>query len=228
MPDPRAARLLDQCLILHADHELNASTCAARVAAATLSDLYSSVTAVGTLSGPLHGRANERVMEMLERIGEVERSEDYASSLLAQGQKIPGFGHRVYRTQDPRAYELAKLAAELSEETGETKWLEMSKRIEQYMISEKGINANVDLYSATVYHLLGIPTDLFTPVFAVSRMAGWTAHVLEQYANNRLIRPRAEYVGLRDVPYAPIRERAVPEVDPLPAQCLESNDAIVN
>lgn len=207
-PQPVLARVLDQCLIMHADHELNASTFAARVAAATLSDLYSSITAaIGTLSGPLHGGANERVMEMLERIGEVQRAEEYVSHLLAHGKKIPGFGHRVYRTQDPRAVELRKLSSQLGKQAGETKWYEMSKVIEDYMIREKGINANVDLYSASVYHLVGLPTDLFTPMFAVSRMVGWTAHVVEQYDNNRLIRPRAEYTGHRDVPYVPIEQR---------------------
>lgn len=229
LPSPSKARILDQCLILHADHELNASTFAARVAAATLSDLYSSVTAaIGTLAGPLHGGANERVMEMLERIGEPDRVDEYIHGLLGQGQKIPGFGHRVYRTQDPRAVELARLASELSEETGETRWLKMSKAIEELMINEKAINANVDLYSATVYHLLGIPTDLFTPVFAISRMAGWTAHILEQYSNNRLIRPRAEYTGLRDAHYVPIGDRKATGVPPLVPDVPQTNDAIIH
>lgn len=227
VPTSGAARILDQCLILHADHELNASTFAGRVAAATLSDLYSSITAaIGTLSGPLHGGANERVMEMLERIGEIPRAESHVKHLLEQGAKIPGFGHRVYRTQDPRAFELAKLAAHLGDELGEPKWYQMSKLIEDYMIREKGINANVDLYSASVYHLLGIPTDLFTPVFAISRMAGWTAHVLEQYENNRLIRPRAEYIGRRNEPYIPVEERSEPENSVAAADCLGASGGI--
>ncbi len=225
-PTRQAARILDQCLILHADHELNASTFAGRVAAATLADLYSSITAaIGTLSGPLHGGANERVMEMLDRIGETSRVEEYIRHMLDNGGKVPGFGHRVYRTQDPRAIELAKLSALLADETGEHKWYEMSKMIEEFMIKEKGINANVDLYSASVYHLLGIPTDLFTPVFAISRMAGWTAHVLEQYSNNRLIRPRAEYTGLHNVSYVPIAERTKTGDQPTVPACLSAAES---
>ena len=208
IPSERAAKILDSCLILHADHELNASTFAGRVAAATLSDLYSSVTAaIGTLAGPLHGGANERVMEMLRRVGDPSRAEDYVRDCLLQGKKVPGFGHRVYRTEDPRATHLRRMSAEMAEEAGESRWYEMSRRIEEFMIREKGINANVDFYSASVYYGLGIPIDLFTPVFAISRMVGWTAHILEQYANNRLIRPRAEYVGLRNVPYVPMEAR---------------------
>ena len=223
VPSKLAARILNQCLILHADHELNASTFAGRVAAATLSDLYSSITAaIGTLSGPLHGGANERVMDMLERIGEPSGVEEYIQHMLDHGGKVPGFGHRVYRTQDPRAYELAKLSALLADETGEHKWYQMSKMIEQFMIKEKGINANVDLYSASVYHMLGIPTDLFTPVFAVSRMAGWTSHILEQYDNNRLIRPRAEYTGRHNVQYVPIEERFKSGDQPTVPECLSA------
>lgn len=225
-PTESAARVLDQCLILHADHELNASTFAARVAAATLSDLYSSVTAaVGTLSGPLHGRANEQVMEMLERIGEVSRAEGYVRAQLKQGGKVPGFGHRVYRTRDPRADELSLFSRTLGEETGDLKWYEMTRTIEEFMLREKGIHANVDLYSASVYHLLGIPTDLFTPVFAISRMAGWTAHVLEQYSNNRLIRPRAEYTGLHNVSYVPIAERTKTGDQPTVPACLSAAES---
>ena len=213
IPSPSKASILDKALIMHADHELNASTFAARVAAATLSDLYSSITAaIGTLAGPLHGGANVEVMEMLRRIGEPDRAVDYISNLLDQKKKVPGFGHRVYRTEDPRATELRKISGEMAKETGETRFFEMSRKIEEYMIQEKGINANVDFYSASVYRALGIPTDLFTPVFAISRMAGWTAHVLEQYDNNRLIRPRAEYVGRRNVPYTPRKERGLPPV----------------
>ena len=207
VPKDQFSRVLDQCLIIHADHELNASTFAGRVAAATLSDLYSAlVAAIGTLAGPLHGGANERAMEMLERIGDESRGVAHVRNLLAQDKKIPGFGHRVYRTEDPRAFELRKMSQAMSEETG-TNWFRMSKQIEDFMIAEKGINANVDFYTASVYHLMGIPTDLFTPVFAISRVVGWTAHILEQYSNNRLIRPRADYVGLRDIPYMPMEER---------------------
>lgn len=207
-PTERMARIMDVCLILHADHEFNASTFAARIAAATFTDLYACVTAaIGTLAGPLHGGANEQVMEMLRVIGDPASADGYILSLLAQGKRVPGFGHRVYKTEDPRAAVLRQLSAELAEETGETRWYEMSRRIEDLMIREKGINANVDFYSASVYHYLGIPTDLFTPVFAISRMVGWTAHILEQRANNRLIRPRAEYVGARGVPYVPMEDR---------------------
>ncbi len=211
IPSQQKAKVLDSCLILHADHELNASTFAGRVAAATLSDLYSSVTAaIGTLAGPLHGGANEQVMQMLRRIGNPDKAVDYVAGLLAQGKKVPGFGHRVYRTEDPRAFELRKISAVMAQETGEPRWYEMSRKIEEFMIQEKGINANVDFYSASVYYGLGIPIDLFTPVFAMSRIAGWTAHILEQYENNRLIRPRAEYTGLRDVPYIPVEARMEP------------------
>jgi len=208
LPSERKARILDRCLILHADHEFNASTFAARVAAATLSDLYSSVTAaIGTLAGPLHGGANEQVMHMFQRIGDPDRAVAYVADLLAQDKKVPGFGHRVYRTEDPRAFELRKMSADMADETGDSRWYDMSRRIEEYMIREKGINANVDFYSASVYYGLGIPIDLFTPVFAISRVVGWTAHILEQYSNNRLIRPRAEYTGLHNVPYVPIDRR---------------------
>lgn len=213
VPSEKKARILDKALILHADHELNASTFAGRVAAATLSDLYSSVTAaIGTLAGPLHGGANVEVMEMLRRIGEPARAEQYIGNLLAQKKKIPGFGHRVYRTEDPRAFELRKMAGEMAEEAGETRFYEMSRKIEEFMIREKGINANVDFYSASVYRGLGFPSDLFIPVFAVSRMVGWTAHILEQYSNNRLIRPRAEYLGRRNVAYTPREERGLQPV----------------
>ncbi len=209
LPPERWASILDKCLIVHMDHELNASTFAARVAAATLSDLYSSVTAaIGTLAGPLHGGANEQVMQMLRRIGDPDKTEDYLKTLLDQGKKVPGFGHRVYKTDDPRAVELKKIAKELTAEVGEPRWYEITRRVEEYMLSEKGLNGNVDLYSGSVYYSLGIPIDLFTPVFAIARNVGWTAHILEQYDNNRLIRPRAEYVGLRDIPYVPIEERS--------------------
>jgi citrate synthase len=198
-PSGLATRAFDVALILHADHELNASTFAARVAAATLTDLHSSiVAAIGTLKGPLHGGANADVMRMLLDIGSggtLEKTEEVVRAKLARKEKIPGFGHRVYRTEDPRATHLRQMSRELGQRAGQPIWFEMSQRIETLMKAEKRLNANVDFYSASTYHALGIDVDLFTPIFAVSRVAGWTAHVLEQYANNRLIRPRAEYVG---------------------------------
>ena len=211
-PSPEAARALDVALILHADHELNASTFAARVTAATLSDLHSAAVAgVGALKGPLHGGANAAVMRMLLAIGsdaDDERVERTVRDMLARKQKVPGFGHRVYRTEDPRATHLRRMSKELGERAGNTRWFEISQRIEAVMKAETGIDANVDFYSASTYHLLGIPIELFTPVFAVSRIAGWTAHVLEQYADNRLIRPRAEYVGPEyPQPFTPLDRR---------------------
>lgn len=198
-PSAAEARALDIALTLHADHELNASTFAARVTAATLSDVYSAVVAgVGALKGPLHGGANADVMRMLMAIGESaddQRIEAAIRDKLRRKEKVPGFGHRVYRTEDPRATHLRRMSRETGERTGNTRWFEMSRRIEALMQAEKGLDANVDFYSASTYFQLGIPIDLFTPIFAVSRVAGWTAHVLEQYANNRLIRPRAEYTG---------------------------------
>lgn len=198
-PNAVAARALDIGLILHADHELNASTFAARVAAATLSDLYSAVVAgIGTLKGPLHGGANAQVMKMLMAIGEDAEDHQVDESIrgmLARKVKVPGFGHRVYRTEDPRATHLRRMSREVGERAGRRHWFTMSQRIEQVMKEETQIDANVDFYSASTYYTLGIPIDLFTPIFAVSRVSGWTAHVLEQYANNRLIRPRAEYIG---------------------------------
>jgi len=208
-PDQIKTRAFDIALILHAEHELNASTFAARVTAATLSDIYSAiVSAIGALKGPLHGGANEAVMNMLLKIEEPDQVEEYIKNLLAQKKKVMGFGHRVYRTEDPRATHLRRMSQELGQSTGEPRWFEMSRRIEEFMKKEKGLNANVDFYSATVYYYLGVVPDLFTPIFAVSRMAGWTAHVLEQYADNRLIRPRAEYIGPIDRRYIPIQERA--------------------
>jgi citrate synthase len=198
-PDATAARALDVALVLHADHELNASTFAARVAAATLSDLYSAVVAaIGTLKGPLHGGANAEVMRLLLAIGpdaDPARAEAVVRAKLGRKERIPGFGHRVYRTEDPRATALRRLARELGERRGEPGWYALAERIAQVVKAERALDPNVDFYSALVYRALGIPLDLFTPVFAVGRVAGWTAHVLEQYANNRLIRPRAEYVG---------------------------------
>ncbi|MHB8990610.1 MAG: citrate/2-methylcitrate synthase [Chloroflexota bacterium] len=209
-PSEQKAHILDVCLIVHADHELNASTFTARVAASTLSDIYAAVTAaIGTLDGPLHGGANEEVMEMLEKIGSPDKAEQHVLNLLAQGKKVPGFGHRVYKTADPRATELRPYATELARETGETRLYDTAQKLEEVMMRETGINANLDFVSAQVYHLLGIPTDLMTPVFAMARCAGWTAHILEQYAHNRLIRPLAEYVGPRNVHYVPIEDRVV-------------------
>jgi citrate synthase len=208
VPNEIATRTMDVAFILHADHELNASTFAARVTAATLSDMYSAiVSAIGTLKGPLHGGANEGVIKNLLEIGSVDKVEAWVKNAFANKQKIMGFGHRVYRTEDPRATHLREMSRQLGERIGESKWYEMSARMEEVVKREKGLNANVDFYSASTYYALGIPTDLFTPIFACSRISGWTAHVLEQYASNRLIRPRAEYVGPRDLRYVPIDER---------------------
>jgi citrate synthase len=208
-PDSTAERAFDLALILHADHEFNASTFAARVTAATLSDIHSATTsAIGALKGPLHGGANQEAMRMLLEIGEVERAEAYIKDALARKKKIPGFGHRVYRTEDPRASHLRQMSQKLCESSGNQKWFEISRIIEQVIRREKNLNANVDFYSATVYYNLGIPIDLFTPIFAVSRISGWTAHIMEQLENNRLIRPRAEYTGPKyPAPYTPINER---------------------
>jgi len=196
-PSETAERALDIALILHADHELNASTFAARVTAATLSDMHSAITsAIGALKGPLHGGANEAAFHLLETID--SRGADpveYVREMLAQKKKIPAFGHRVYHTEDPRATHLRKMSEDLGRSSGEPKWFEMSRKIEQFVKAEKKLNANVDLYSASTYHVLGIDVDLFTPIFAVSRISGWSAHVIEQLDDNRLIRPRADYIG---------------------------------
>jgi citrate synthase len=198
-PSGLATRAFDVALILHADHELNASTFAARVAAATLTDIHSAiVAAIAALKGPLHGGANADVMRLLLEIGPsvpVEKAEEVVRAKLARKEKIPGFGHRVYHTEDPRATHLRQMSRDLGQRANQPIWFEMSQRIESVVKTEKKLNANVDFYSASTYHSLGIDIDLFTPIFAVSRISGWTAHVLEQYANNRLIRPRAEYVG---------------------------------
>jgi citrate synthase len=197
--DATSVRALDVALTLHADHELNASTFAGRVAAATLTDVYSSVVAaIGALKGPLHGGANADVMRLLLELGETaapERVDQVIRGKLARKEKIPGFGHRVYRTEDPRATHLRQMSRDLGVRAGKTGWFEMSQRIEALVKAEKKLNPNVDFYSASTYYTLGIPIDLYTPIFAVSRISGWTAHILEQYANNRLIRPRAEYIG---------------------------------
>jgi citrate synthase len=209
-PSATAERALDIALILHADHELNASTFAARVTAATLSDMHSAITsAIGALKGPLHGGANEAVFHILQAIDRDGADPvDYVKGMLAQKKKIPGFGHRVYHTEDPRATHLRKMSRDLGNSSGETKWFDISNRIEQFVKADKKLNANVDFYSASTYHTLGINVDLFTPVFAVSRISGWSAHVIEQLDDNRLIRPRADYVGpTYPAPYVPIEER---------------------
>src|SRR5437762_1145366 len=198
-PSGLATRAFDVALILHADHELNASTFAARVAAATLTDIHSAIVgAIGALKGPLHGGANADVMRLLLEIGgdsPAERAEEAVRAKLARKEKIPGFGHRVYHTEDPRATHLREMSRDLGQRAGEPQWFEMSQRIEALVKAEKKLNPNVDFYSASTYYALGIGIDLYTPIFAVSRVSGWTAHVLEQYGNNRLIRPRADYIG---------------------------------
>ncbi|HEY3827053.1 MAG TPA: citrate synthase [Bryobacteraceae bacterium] len=208
-PDSIMEHVFDVALILHADHELNASTFAARVTAATLSDIYSSVTsAIGALKGPLHGGANEDVIKLLLQVGSADKAVERVHEMLANKIKIPGMGHRVYRTEDPRATHLRVMSEELGKSTGHEDLYLMSKRVEETVREEKKLNANVDFYSASTYYSLGIPIDLFTPIFAVSRMSGWTAHVLEQYHNNRLIRPRAEYKGNPDgMKWIPMGER---------------------
>lgn len=207
-PGGMASGTLDCSLILHADHEFNASTFSARVTAATLSDLYSAITsAIGTLKGPLHGGANESVMQMLLAIKKPGDADAYIGKMLAEKKKVPGFGHRVYKVEDPRAKHLRRFSKQLGETIGNLKWYEMSEKIEEYIKKEKSLLPNVDFYSASTYHYLGIPTDLFTPIFAMSRIAGWTAHVMEQYSDNRLIRPISEYVGERSASYTPIDNR---------------------
>ncbi len=209
-PIEEAERAFDVALILHADHELNASTFAARVIAATLSDVHSAITgAIGALKGPLHGGANEAVAKLLTEI-EAEGSDpvEYVRGMLERKEKISGFGHRVYKTEDPRATHLRRMSQELGTAAGNTRWFEMSRRIEEFIQAEKKLNANVDFYSASTYTTLGIGTDLFTPIFAVSRIAGWAAHVIEQHDNNRLIRPRADYTGpTYPAPYTAIEQR---------------------
>jgi len=208
VPSPLAVRVLDVSLVLHADHGMNASTFSSIVTAATLSDIYSAITsAIGTLKGPLHGGANEGVIDNLLDIGEIDRVEEWVAAKFAAHEKIMGFGHAVYKAYDPRAAELKAMAKEVGAAAGTTKWFEMTDAMERAVWAQKGLYPNVDLYSASVYHTLGIPTTYFTPVFAISRVAGWCAHVLEQYNDNKLIRPRAQYVGARDIAYTPIAER---------------------
>jgi citrate synthase len=207
-PNEVAVEAMNKALVLHADHELNASTFTARVCVATLSDVYSGITAaIGALKGPLHGGANEAVMKMLTEIGKVETAESYINEKLNNKEKIMGFGHRVYRQGDPRAKHLKEMSEKLSKITGESKWYEISTKVEELVTAQKPLPPNVDFYSASMYHSLGIDHDLFTPIFAVSRVSGWLAHILEQYDNNRLIRPRAEYVGPDKQIYIPLELR---------------------
>lgn len=208
MPDDYTAHVMDVALILHADHELNASTFAARVTAGTRADVYAAITsAIGTLSGPLHGGANEQVIRLLLRVGDVDNAEPFIHDAVERKERVMGFGHRVYRTDDPRATHLRVMSEELGKRNNDMRWYEMSRIIEKYMKEHKSLYANVDFYSASVYYEMGIPIDLDTPIFACSRTAGWTAHVLEQYAHNRLIRPRAEYTGPKVTEYVPLDER---------------------
>ncbi len=203
-PSAEKENTMDMCYVLHADHGMNASTFSARVTIATLSDMYSAITtAIGTLKGPLHGGANEGVIKMLQEIGSLDKVDAYVEDCLAQKRKIMGIGHRVYKVLDPRAPHLKRMAQILSAKLGDPKWIQMSDRIAELMLQKKNLHANVDFYSATVYYSLGIPTDLFTPIFAIARTSGWTAHVLEQLADHRLIRPQSVYtgpVGLKVVP----------------------------
>ena len=202
------ARIFDIALILHADHELNASTFTTRVVAGTLADMYGAVTAgIAALAGPLHGGANTNVMKMLLEIDSIDKVEPWLDEALAAKKKVMGIGHAVYKTEDPRATWLRKFSRQLGEKKGEMKWFEMSERLEKLMHEKKGMYPNVDFYSASAYYLMGIPLDQYTPIFAVSRISGWTGHILEQYTNNKLIRPRAEYIGARDQKYVPIDER---------------------
>lgn len=208
VPNEVNARAMDVALILHADHEMNASTFAARVTASTLSDFYSAITsAVGTLKGPLHGGANTEVMKMLLEIGDENKVESYVKEGMAKKQRFMGFGHRVYKTMDPRATVLRRISRELGERAGNLKWFNMSETVERMVREEKGLNPNVDFFSASAYYMMGIPLDLYTPIFAVSRIAGWSANVLEQYANNRLMRPDTDYVGPKERAYVAMAER---------------------
>ena len=207
-PDPADAAVLDTTFILYADHTMNASTFTARVVASTLSDIFSATTAaIGALKGPLHGGANEESMRMAEEVGKPENAEAYVRDRLEHKQKIMGFGHAVYTTMDPRATVLKQLCMDVGERAGQPQWFEIFSALEKTVMEQKGLYPNVDLYAAGVYHVLGIPTDLMTPLFALARTAGWTAHVREQYANNRIIRPGSDYVGPTDRTYVPIEQR---------------------
>jgi citrate synthase len=202
------ARIFDIALILHADHELNASTFTTRVVAGTLADMYGAVTAgIAALAGPLHGGANTNVMKMLKEIGSEDKIDEWLDKALSEKRKIMGIGHAVYKTEDPRATWLRKFSRQMGEKSGNMKWFEMSQKLEKLMHEKKGMYPNVDFYSASTYYLMGIPLDLYTPIFALSRISGWTGHILEQYGNNKLIRPRAEYIGARDLKYTPINDR---------------------
>ncbi len=207
-PSVEKVSTMDLCYVLHADHGMNASTFSARVTIATLSDMYSAITtAIGTLKGPLHGGANEGVIKMLQEIGTLDKVDEYVEECLRQKRKIMGIGHRVYKVLDPRAPHLKRMAQVLSAQLGEPKWIQMSERIAELMLTKKNLHANVDFYSATVYYSLGIPTDLFTPIFAIARTSGWTAHVLEQLADNRLIRPQSVYTGPVGLKVVPLEQR---------------------
>ena len=207
-PNADHVTMIDTALILHADHEFNASTFTARVIAATLSDMYSAaVGAIGALKGPLHGGANEQVMRMLLEIDDAAQAETWIREALASKKKIMGFGHRVYKTEDPRATHLRRMSEQLGRETGESKWYDMSRTIEGVVLEQKGLYPNVDFYSASTYYMMGIPLELYTPIFAMSRMAGWTAHVIEQHLDNRLIRPAGDYIGETGLEYVQIEQR---------------------
>ena len=208
-PDEVAVETFDAALVLHADHGLNASTFSAMVTASTLSDVHSAITsAIGTLAGPLHGGANQNVMRMLQEVDESDKEPvNWVEDALDRGRRVPGFGHRVYNVKDPRAKILSEMSESLADEAGDMKWYDYSIAIEEYMAEQKDIAANVDFYSATTYYQMGVPIDLFTPIFAMSRVGGWTAHVLEQYEDNRIMRPRARYVGPTDQEFVPIDER---------------------
>lgn len=206
--DERIVKMFDAALTLHADHEFNASTFTGKVIAATLSDIYSAVVgAIGALKGPLHGGANEQVMRMLLKITDASKAKEWITDALARKEKIMGFGHRVYRTEDPRATHLRRFSEEMGERTGEKQWYQMSRTIEEFIKQEKGLYPNVDFYSASTYYLMGIPLDLYTPIFAISRVTGWCAHDLEQYSNNRLIRPMADYTGAEHLDWKPVEQR---------------------
>ena len=206
--DAEVVKMFDSALILHADHEFNASTFTGRCIAATLSDIYSAVTgAIGALKGPLHGGANEQVMRMLLKIGDPAKATEWITDALARKEKVMGFGHRVYRTEDPRATHLRKFSEAMGKRTGETQWFQISRTVEDFILQEKHLYSNVDFYSASTYYLMGIPLDLYTPIFAMSRVSGWVAHDLEQYAHNRIIRPTAEYTGPVDSKWLPVSER---------------------
>jgi citrate synthase len=207
-PSTEDAEVIDTTFVLYADHTMNASTFTARIVASTLADMFSAITAaIAALKGPLHGGANEESMKMLEEVGSPENAEAYVRDRLDRHQKVMGFGHAVYKTMDPRAVVLKRLSKETGERHGDTSWYEISEAIERTVAEQKGLFPNVDFYAASVYHTLGIPTDLMTPIFAIARMAGWTAHVREQYADNRVIRPGSEYIGPRDQSWVPIEER---------------------